>query len=81
MNEPGTSEPVLLDATGLICPLPVLRTRKAMKSVPPGGMLEVLATDPAAVKDLAAFCEATGHRLLDWSEQDGVFRFRLQRAA
>ena len=44
-----------LDATGLLCPLPVLKARRALKSVPPGGILEVLATDPGATNDFTAF--------------------------
>ena len=57
------SEPVLLDAKGLKCPLPVLKARKAMQATwPPGGMLRVLATDPGAVKDFEHFCKTTGHR-------------------
>ena len=51
-----------LDAKDLTCPLPVLRARKAMKHLAPGDILEVAATDPAAVRDFPAFCEATGQR-------------------
>ena len=51
-----------LDAQGLKCPLPVLRARKALRDVAPGGLLTVLATDPAAPRDFRAFCEQTGHR-------------------
>ena len=75
------SEPTLLDATGLICPLPVLKARKAMKAVPIGGMLRVLATDPGARKDFVAFCEAAGHELVSSSEADGVLAFELRRLA
>ena len=49
-----------LDATGLLCPLPVLKARRALKAVPPGGILEVLATDPGATKDFEHFCHTTG---------------------
>ena len=69
-----------LDATGLTCPLPVLRARKAMRDVPTGGLLEVRATDPAAVKDFAAFCEATGHTLLESREEGGVYVFLMRKA-
>ena len=72
--------PTLLDATGLICPLPVLRTRKALASLAPGSLLEVRATDPAAVKDMAAFCEATGHMLVESAAAEGVYRFVLRKA-
>ena len=54
----------MLDTRGLKCPLPVLRARKAMQGSRPGGA-RVLATDPAAVRDFQAFCEATGHELVD----------------
>lgn len=69
-----------LDARGLQCPLPVLRARKAMKDVPAGGVLEVLATDPSAVKDFQAFCAAAGHDLVEWREEDGVYTFLIGKA-
>jgi tRNA 2-thiouridine synthesizing protein A len=68
-----------LDAQGLKCPLPVLRARKAIKSVEIGAGLTVLSTDPASTKDFKAFCEQTGHELLSSSESDGVFTFVLRR--
>ncbi|MFQ6017073.1 MAG: sulfurtransferase TusA family protein [Kiloniellaceae bacterium] len=70
----------LLDTKGLRCPLPVLRARKAMKSIAPGGVLEVHATDPDSVRDFQSFCETTGHRLVDFSETDGVFIFHIRKA-
>ena len=72
--------PAQLDATGLTCPLPVLRTRKALAGLAAGGLLEVRATDPAAVKDMAAFCEATGHALVESGMDGAVFRFLLRKA-
>ena len=69
-----------LDATGLKCPLPVLRARKAMKSVAAGGILEIKATDPGAVKDFQSFCETTGHELLEWREEAGAYLFRVRKA-
>ena len=51
---------ITLDAQGLKCPLPVLKARKALKAVAPGGLLRVLATDPGASKDFIHFCDATG---------------------
>ena len=54
----------VLDAKGLNCPLPILRAKKALKELPPGGTLEIHATDPGAVKDFEAFCRSTGHDLL-----------------
>ncbi len=67
-----------LDATGLNCPLPILRAKAAMKNVPSGGTLAVTATDPGAVKDFEAFCRATGHKLLESGEDDGVFHFLIE---
>ena len=70
-----------LDAKGLQCPLPVLRARKALKTVPAGSTLTVEATDPSAPKDFAAFCEATGNRLAASTEEGGVYRFVIERCA
>ena len=69
-----------LDATGLLCPLPVLKARRALKAVPAGGILEVLATDPGATKDFEHFCQTTGCELVEASEQPGgILRFRLRK--
>jgi len=74
------TDPVRLDATGLTCPLPVLRARKAMGGVAPGGLLEVRATDPAALKDFPAFCEATGHTLVETRDDGaGVYTFVMRK--
>lgn len=70
-----------LDTRGLKCPLPVLKTKKAMKTMAAGMKITVLATDPGAVKDFRAFCEATGDRLLDSREADGVFTFVIEKRA
>ena len=68
-----------LDARGLNCPLPILRTKKALNEMQTGSVLKILATDPAAVKDFIAFSKQTGNALLEYDEADGVFRFFLQR--
>lgn len=68
-----------LDAKGLLCPLPVLRARKALKALGPGDVLAVEVTDPSAPKDFVAFCETTGNRLLSSTEVDGVFRLEVER--
>lgn len=70
-----------LDAKGLNCPLPILKAKKAINALGAGDMLEVLATDPGAVKDFEAFCRSTGHDLVEWSEENGVFRFLLLKSA
>lgn len=61
----------LLDTRGLSCPLPALKARKALRAMPAGEQLRVLATDPKAVQDIAALCEATGDRLVT-SEANGA---------
>ncbi len=71
----------ILDTKGLNCPLPILRVKKAIKDVPAGGTLQVLATDPGAVKDFEAFCRATGNQLVDWREEAGVFTFNIRKAS
>jgi tRNA 2-thiouridine synthesizing protein A len=71
----------LLDVKGLNCPLPILRAKKALKDVPTGGTLEVLATDPGAVKDFEAFCRTTGNELLESKQADNVFSFVIKRTA
>ena len=69
-----------LDATGLLCPLPVLKARRAMKPLAPGALLEVLATDPGATRDFEHFCRTTGCELLESSEQPGgVLRFLMRK--
>jgi len=69
----------LLDLKGLRCPLPVLRANRTLRQLPPGARLRVLATDRAAVADFQAFCRETGHALLAWSEDAGVFSFVIRR--
>jgi tRNA 2-thiouridine synthesizing protein A len=71
----------LLDVTGQKCPLPVLKARKALARLVPGAVLEVLATDPGAAEDFAAFCGLAGHRLIDQSIEGSVLRFRIQKAS
>jgi tRNA 2-thiouridine synthesizing protein A len=75
------SDPILLDAKGLKCPLPVLKARKALKTVPPGGILRVLATDPGAVKDFEHFCATTGCTLVEWHDEAGVLAFTIAKPA
>jgi len=69
----------ILDARGLLCPLPVLRARKVILSLLPGEELEVLATDAAAIADFASFCSQTGHTYVSGEEMNGVYTIRLRR--
>ena len=68
-----------LDAKGLLCPLPVLRARKALKSLSPGDVLSIEATDAASPADFAAFCAATGDRLLGSAREGDVYRFEIEK--
>jgi tRNA 2-thiouridine synthesizing protein A len=79
MSEPAAD--ATLDARGLKCPLPVLKARRALKDVPPGGRLRVLATDPGAVKDFAHFCATTGCELLESGQAGEVLSFLLRKPA
>ncbi len=71
---------VILDAKGLKCPLPVLRAKKALRDVPAGATLRVLATDPGALADFMSFCQTTGNVLVDWTEEDGVVTLDIRKA-
>ena len=70
-----------LDTKGLNCPMPILKAKKSIKGLNVGDTLEVLATDPGAVKDFEAFSRATGNELVEWNEDGGVFRFLLKKAS
>jgi tRNA 2-thiouridine synthesizing protein A len=68
-----------VDARGLNCPLPVLRTKKALNDMASGETLRVMATDPGSVRDFLAFAKQTGNELVEHGEQDGEFWFLLKR--
>ena len=68
-----------LDATGLNCPLPILRAKKSLSFMEAGQVLHVIATDPGSVKDFEAFAKQTGNELLKSGEQDGKFSFLLKK--
>lgn len=70
----------LLDVKGLNCPSPIIQAKKAMNSLESGDILEILSTDSGSVKDFNTFCRATGSELLESSEDDGVYRFLIQKA-
>jgi tRNA 2-thiouridine synthesizing protein A len=70
---------VRIDARGLQCPMPIVKAAQAVRDLPSGSVLEILATDPGSTKDFAAWCRSTGHQLLEASSTDGVFRFVIQR--
>lgn len=75
------SDTETLDATGLLCPLPVLKARKKLKSMASGTVLRLIATDPAALVDVPHFCNETGHQLISVEEPDGAPRvFVIRRS-
>ena len=69
-----------LDARGLNCPLPILRTKKAMNGLASGEVLKVIATDPGSVKDMEAFCKQTGNEMVSTSEAGGEYTFMIKKA-
>ena len=70
-----------LDTKGLNCPLPILKAKKALGGLSTGDTLEVLSTDPGAVKDFEAFCRQTGNELLESNEDSGVYSFLIMHTA
>jgi tRNA 2-thiouridine synthesizing protein A len=68
-----------LDLKGLSCPIPIVKTAKAVKELAPGQLIEVFATDPGSVPDFRAWSKTTGNPLVESSEEGGVFRFLLQK--
>ena len=70
----------VLNAEGLNCPLPILKAKKALKTVPAGEILEIRATDPGSVADFAAFCNQTGNELLSSSTEGDISKFEIRRS-
>ena len=68
-----------VDARGLSCPMPIVKTAQAMKSLASGALIEVLATDPGSVKDMAAWSRTTGNELLESSSDGATYRFLIRR--
>ncbi len=75
----GYSANQKLDTSGLNCPMPILKAKKAITSMQSGEILEVIATDPGAVRDFAAFARQTGHQLLESKEEMKKFYFVLKK--
>jgi tRNA 2-thiouridine synthesizing protein A len=68
-----------VDARGLSCPMPIVKTAQAMKTVPSAALVEVLATDPGSLKDFAAWSRSTGNELVEQTTEGGVYRFVIRR--
>jgi tRNA 2-thiouridine synthesizing protein A len=73
------AEPAVYDLKGLKCPLPVLRAKKRLATMPPGSLLWLETTDPLAVIDIPAFCAEEGHRLVDRQNPVDGHRFLVER--
>lgn len=69
----------VLDASGLNCPMPILKTKKALNKMSAGQVLEVISTDAGSVKDIEAFCSQTGNILSSVAEVDGKYLFTIER--
>lgn len=70
---------VIVDARGLNCPMPIVKTAQAVKALVSGQLLEVLATDPGAVKDFAAWSKTTGNEMVEQTVDGGVYRFVMRK--
>ena len=68
-----------LDARGLNCPLPILRTKKAINGLTSGQVLKVIATDPGSVKDMEAFCKQTGNEMVSTSQAGDDYTFMIKK--
>ncbi len=69
-----------LDASGLNCPLPILRAKKTLSKMDSGKVLHIIATDPGSVKDFEAFSKQTGNELMESKEEGGKFLFLIRKS-
>lgn len=70
----------LLNAEGLNCPLPILKAKKMLKTVPAGEILKIRSTDPGSVADFAAFCNQTGNELVSSGSQGDIYLFEIKKS-
>jgi tRNA 2-thiouridine synthesizing protein A len=68
-----------VDARGLNCPMPIVKTAQAVKTLASGQTVEVLATDPGSVKDFAAWSRTTGNEIIEQTADGGIFRFVMKK--
>jgi len=76
---PDIKEDVVLDARNLLCPMPVVKAGKQIRSLTDGQILKILATDRGSIADFPAWAEDTGNELLEWHEEDGIFVFYVRK--
>jgi len=79
MQPENNDQETFLDATGLLCPLPVLRARKKLLELPSGALLRIRTTDPVARIDLPHFCQEAGHELMESIEESDHLEFLIRR--
>ena len=72
------AEVTLLDARGLICPLPVIRTQDRIKTLPAGALLDIVSTDRGALHDIPAWCRVHGHEVIEMQQADRDIRIRVR---
>jgi tRNA 2-thiouridine synthesizing protein A len=68
-----------IDARGLSCPMPIVKTAQAVKAIPSGAVVELLATDVGSIKDVEAWCRATGNELIEQTSDGAVYSFVIRR--
>ncbi len=73
-----TSDSINIDATGLLCPMPVLKLQKSLRGLVPGTRITLVATDPMSYLDVRHYCETSGHKLLNVTEEDNQFIYELK---
>jgi tRNA 2-thiouridine synthesizing protein A len=76
----ATASNKTLDASGLSCPLPIVKTKKEIDSMSSGQVLEIISTDPGSKNDMTAWCKRTGNELLESAEEGGKFKFYVKKA-
>jgi len=81
MSQIQIQETRALDARGLLCPMPVIRTAKAMKELAPGEVLKLTATDRGSIADIPAWAESTGNELIEWHEEGEAIVFFLRKSS
>ena len=69
----------VLDTSGLCCPMPIVHTNKAIRSIESGELLEIVATDPGTENDIPSWCERTGHQLLESRVENGHYTYLIKK--
>lgn len=74
------NSPIVLDARDLLCPMPLLKAKRALNTMTCGQQLQVMATDQGSMRDFRVFCEQSGNRLLSSEEIDGIYTHLVEKA-